>query len=147
MATAFVLLPSVAVAQTQNSITSVVDENLTPIKDSYEYLVDGNEIASSILNNEHISEEVHHIVATNFSDDQCLVIKGKDAFYKSIIEAYAMHKSITLSPDMIWLLISQGFARYVNAHAEELRPQLVYHTGKKDLEVETLTDLLSKDAD
>ena len=147
MAAAFILLPSIAVAQTQNSITFVVDENLTPIKDSCEYLVNGEKIASMILNSEDIPEEVHHIVATSFADEQCLVIGGKDAFYKSIIQAYATHKSITLSPDMIWLLISQGFARYVNGHAEELRPQLVSHRGKIDLKVESAHDLLSNDAD
>ncbi len=144
---AFSLLPTVVGAQAQSSITFVVDEDLTPIKDSYEYLVDGEDIANSILNNEDIPEEMHHIVTTSFADNQCLVIGGKDAFYKSIIRAYASHKSITLSPDMIWLLISQGFARYVNAHAEELRPQLVSHIGKMDLKVETRSDLLSKNAD
>ena len=64
-----------------------------------------------------------------------------------MVKAYAEHKSVTLSPDMMWLLISQGFARYVNAHSEELRSQLVYHEGKQDLAVETKDDLLSSEAD
>jgi hypothetical protein len=64
-----------------------------------------------------------------------------------MVKAYAEHKSVTLSPDMMWLLISQGFARYVNAHSEELRSQLVYHEGKQDLMVMTKDDLLSGKAD
>jgi len=147
MSAAFILLPTVAVAQTQGSITFVVDENLVPIEDPYNYLFDGERIANSILFNEAIPKEAYHIVATSFADAQCMKSMGKDAFYQCIVKAYANHKSITLSPDMIWLLISQGFARYVNAHAEELRPQLVNHTGKMDLAIETDKDLLSGDAD
>lgn len=48
---------------------------------------------------------------------------------------------------MVWLVISQGFARYVNAHAEELRPQLVNHNGKMDLAIMTNKDILADDVD
>ena len=147
MAAAFILLPTVAVAQTQGSITFVVDENLAPIEKSNKYLFDGKRIANSILYGENIPKEAYRIVATSFADAQCMKSMGKDAFYQCIVQAYANHKSITLSPDMIWLLISQGFARYVNAHAEALRPQLVSHAGKMDLAIETQKDLLSGDAD
>ena len=141
------LLPTLADAQTQGSITFVVDEGLEPVEEPYKYLMTGERMASSILHDEDIPKESYHIVATSFADAQCLRGMGKDAFYRCIVRAYANHKSITLSPDMIWLLISQGFARYVNAHAEELRPQLVSHTGKMDLAIETKKDLLSGDAD
>ena len=83
----------------------------------------------------------------SFADAQNLRIVVKDAFFQCMVKAYAEHKSVTLSPDMMWLLISQGFARYVNAHSEELRSQLVYHEGKQDLAVETKDDLLSSEAD
>ncbi len=55
--------------------------------------------------------------------------------------------SVTLSPDMIWLLISQGFAHYVNAHAEELRPLLVSHDAKKKLNVRDDYDFISWETD
>ena len=48
---------------------------------------------------------------------------------------------------MIWLLISQGFGRYVNAHAEKMRPLFVSHSGKEDLVVLAQSDLLSGKAD
>ena len=48
---------------------------------------------------------------------------------------------------MIWLLISQGFARYVNARSRDLRPLLVNHTGTMDLVVESSEGLLSSSAD
>lgn len=44
--------------------------------------------------------------------------------------AFREHRPLVLSPDMLWLLIAQGFANHVNVHAEELRPRLVKHSGK-----------------
>ncbi len=43
---------------------------------------------------------------------------------------------------MIWLLICQGFSRYVNAHTEEMRSALVAFDGKKDLVVKTNKNLI-----
>ena len=36
---------------------------------------------------------------------------------------------------MIWLMIIQGVANHINAHAEELRPRIVSHQGKIGIEV------------
>jgi len=44
--------------------------------------------------------------------------------------AYAEHRPVSLSPDMIWLLICQGVAHHINANAEALRPKLVQHPGQ-----------------
>jgi hypothetical protein len=49
--------------------------------------------------------------------------------------AFNEHRPLVLSPDMLWLLIAQGFANHVNVHAEELRPRLLKHTGKTVVEV------------
>ena len=87
-------------------------------------------------------------IAKSFSDDERFyTFKGKDVFFQTIVRAYAEHRPLVLSPDMVWLLISQGFARYVNAHSDELRNQIVSHTEKMDLVVETEKDLLHEDAD
>jgi hypothetical protein len=40
-----------------------------------------------------------------------------------------------LSPDAVWLTIARGVAQHVRLHAEELRPHLVSHPGRKRLEV------------
>ena len=149
---AFVTMTSYAqkskiVARTQGSITFVVDENLTPINDFYDYLYTGESIAKFMLSEEQIPVDAQRIIATSFSDENNLKLMGKDAFYRSIVEAYANHQSITLSPDMVWLVISQGFARYVNAHAETMRPKLVNHNGKMDLAIQTSKDLLKEDVD
>ena len=65
--------------------------------------------------------------------DKSLVDLGNHAFLKSMHQAYADHRPFVLSPDMIWLLISQGFAHHVNHNAEALRDQFVNFQGKKEL--------------
>jgi hypothetical protein len=44
--------------------------------------------------------------------------------------AFNDHRPLVLSPDMLWLLVAQGFANHINANAEKLRPRLVKHSGK-----------------
>ena len=48
-------------------------------------------------------------------------------------QAYANHRPFVLSPDMIWLLINQGFARHVNANQESMRDLFVDFSGKQSL--------------
>ena len=132
------------ISQSQGRITFVVDENL-PFVDYNKYaLWDGERIAKRIVSNRDELEGTYRIVATSFADQHNLSTMD---VYTALYSAFAKHRSVTLSPDMIWLLISQGFARYVNAHAEELRYLLVSHSGKKELVVITGRDLLSEPAD
>lgn len=137
MAAAILALPMMMNAQTARSITFAVDEGLRPVEDRYKYTFSGQEVATSILAEDNLPKE--KLVTSSFSDLKNLKAWDKDNFYQCVVYAYACHKSLALSPDMIWLLISQGFARYVNAHAEELRPKLVDHTGKMDLVVQFKT--------
>ena len=129
-------------AQSQGSITFVVDENL-PFIDYKFILKDGSQIAENVLSSDREPTDGYHIIATSFADEHNLAYMS---FYSTLITAYANHKSVTLSSDMVWLLISQGFARYINAHSEEVRHRLVSHSGKKELVVNT-DDLFSEDAD
>ena len=52
-------------------------------------------------------------------------------------QAYADHRPFVLSPDMIWLLINQGFAQHVNANHESLRKYFVNFSGKESLIVQS----------
>jgi len=47
------------------------------------------------------------------------------------------HRPVVISPDMVWLMICQGFATHVDQHAEELRDKFVEHQGKLRLKSET----------
>ena len=134
----------------QKSVTFVVDESLSPVeKNNMErFQESGSKAAKSIFHDEGVPGDTHAMIAWSFSDDEKFYIfTGKDVFFKTIVQAYAEHRPLVLSPDMIWVLISQGFARYVNAHSEEMGDRLVSHTGKMDLVVQSDKDLLSEDAD
>ena len=61
--------------------------------------------------------------------------------------AYAEHRPFVLSPDMIWLLISQGFARHVNAKPEKLRNYFVDFSGQLTIVVKSEDDLLNDSAE
>ncbi len=62
-----------------------------------------------------------------------------DVAYHPVVAAIHLafndHRPLVLSPDILWLLVAQGFANHLNANAEELRPQLVKHSGKAVLKV------------
>ena len=146
---ALALIASLATAQT--GVTFVVDENLSPIDYEFgmeKYQNSGSKALKEIFRDEGVPGDTHAMIAWSFADDEKFyTFTGKDVFFKTIVRAYAEHRPLVLSPDMIWVLISQGFARYVNAHPEQLRDQLVSHSGKMDLVVQSDKDLLSGDAD
>jgi hypothetical protein len=62
-----------------------------------------------------------------------------DVYFHPVVAAIHLafkgHRPLVLSPDMLWLLVAQGFANHVNAHAEELRPKFVEHSGKVTIAV------------
>ena len=49
--------------------------------------------------------------------------------------AFAEHRAVCLSPDIIWLTILQGLAHHVNANAQDLRKCFVSHEGKVKISV------------
>ena len=127
--------------RSKKSITFVVDEDLPAPKQTFTMLP-SNEISSQIISKKGIPYVDHHVVKTSFDGEE-LCYLGEDNFYKCIVQAFADHRSLVLSPDMMWLLIGQGFSRYVNAHSEELRDKLVSHQGKMVLKVEKDNDVLN----
>ena len=137
--------------RTKGSITFVVDEHLAPFNEEFPMenaRSKGAKAPWHIFHEEGMPDETQKIIAKSFGDeDWFYVFKGKDVFFQTMVRAYAEHRPLVLSPDMVWLLISQGFARYVNAHSEELRDQIVSHTEKMDLVIETNEDLLHGNPD
>jgi hypothetical protein len=49
--------------------------------------------------------------------------------------SFDQHLPLELSPDHVWIVLAQGFARHVHANAEELRHQFVSHQGRETLSV------------
>ena len=126
----------------KGSITFVVDEDLPAPTGFRQYEIRNGAAVKQLLLRDHTSA-APQIVAASFDDEEELRYLEEDAFYRTMVEAYAGHRPLVLSPDMVWMSISQGFASYVNAHSEEVRHLLVDHEGKIDLVVETTRDPMS----
>jgi Domain of unknown function (DUF4419) len=66
-----------------------------------------------------------------------LVASKLNPFVFAVHTAYEQHRPLTISPDMIWLLICQGFTKHVDYHAEELRNKFVQFSGKRKITIAT----------
>ena len=62
----------------------------------------------------------------------------KRSLIAGLILAYKNHYPITISPDMIWLLILQGYSRFMEKYSELVREKYVNFKGQKVLGVERL---------
>ena len=51
-------------------------------------------------------------------------------------QAYVKHIPICITPDILWMLIVQGFSRHIELNSERLRSKLVQFEGKKTLFVD-----------
>ena len=60
-------------------------------------------------------------LSVNVDADRLVLQYGNHPFFYGMYEAYASHRPFVLSPDMIWLLISQGFSHHINADPEKYR--------------------------
>jgi len=126
-------------ALAQNSGFTFHVEDLEPIERSFQHS-SSYQIANTIV--KYNSADYRNGVIKSSIDGDSLISFGTHSFFKGMINAYASHRGIVLSPDVIWLLISQGFAAHVNLNSEELRDKIVYHQGKKTLEVESPRNLI-----
>lgn len=64
-----------------------------------------------------------------------LIPNGVHPLLAAVGQAFADHRPLTLSPDAVWLTITQGVAQHIRLHAEKLRSDLVSHSGKKELAI------------
>lgn len=87
----------------------------------------------------------YNILAKSEMPDS-LVNFGYNSFFQGMFYAYAEHRPFVLSPDMVWLLINQGFAQHVKVNKESLRNKFVDFNGKKSLVVKSNTLKLNSPA-
>ena len=74
--------------------------------------------------------------------ESCSRYRGKlvaDVVWHPLIAAlqgaFTSHRPLTLSPDIIWLTITQGLAIHINQNAERLRHRFVSHDGKLTIKI------------
>ena len=129
--------------QKQGSITFVVDENLPEPIDGY---FNGKSQAERFeFLGESYYEADQTFIAASFWDQPLMVADAP--FFTGMVRAYADHRPITLSPDLIWMLISQAFSHDVNANPEKFRDKMVDFDGKMDLVVSSNYPLYHQDFD
>lgn len=66
-----------------------------------------------------------------------LVDAGDNPFFSMVCLAYAQHRPIVLSPDIMWIIICNGYSQYVNRNPDKFRQYLVNHDGKETLVIMT----------
>ncbi|OHT05729.1 uncharacterized protein TRFO_26466 [Tritrichomonas foetus] len=101
----------------------VIDlEDLTPPKDLWtEY--------------EPLSKDDNPSLLCTSSKEKLALANYEHPLLQGFCQAFEQHRPITISPDIIWILIVQGFSHHVNYNAEKLRSMFVNFSGKKKLTV------------
>lgn len=69
--------------------------------------------------------------------DELIVETEIHPFISALYHAYADHRPISISPDMIWLLICQGFTTHVHQNSKTLKDKFVTFDGKKKISIRT----------
>ncbi|MBU0488358.1 MAG: DUF4419 domain-containing protein [Bacteroidetes bacterium] len=67
--------------------------------------------------------------------DKKLVASRMHPFIAALHYGFAHHRLVSISPDMAWLMILQGFARHIYYYSDSLKTALVDFPGKKKLQV------------
>ena len=127
------------------SITFVVDENLPAPKQVVEPMA-GADVAEGLIYNlcgseADIADETG-IIASSLDGDSLIYCENINGLYQSLVKAFEDHRPITLTPDVIWIVISQGLAYHVNTYPEQVRDRIVDFQGKK-----TLLTIVPEDTD
>ena len=73
---------------------------------------------------------IHHKFDTNATE---FFNYEKKSLIAGLASAYGNHFPINVSPDMIWLLILQGYSRFMDKYSELVREKYVNFQGKKTL--------------
>ncbi|OHT09589.1 uncharacterized protein TRFO_21474 [Tritrichomonas foetus] len=84
---------------------------------------------------ESIQSRYSNACCSSFKND--LVVFREHPVLDGFVRAYIEHRPVTISPDILWLLIVQGFSYHVEYNSEKLRSKFVNFQGKEKLSVDT----------
>lgn len=88
----------------------------------------------TILKNKGVSKVYY--CSSNLNDKFISNIEDK-SLLQGYYNAYVNHCPITITPDILWMLIVQGFSRHVEKNSEELRNKFVNFQGKKEIKLDS----------
>ncbi|MFN7730397.1 MAG: DUF4419 domain-containing protein [Pirellula sp.] len=77
----------------------------------------------------------HRVEACSGKDRKLIKNFDPHPLVGAVALAYARHYPLVLSPDIVWLTITQGLARHIQSNAEDLRHHFVSHQGKATITV------------
>lgn len=107
-------------------------------KTGYTFSVNKVKIAEKVLRETSLQE----IIKQKFGEPEAysknsekMIFARNHPFVEAIHHSFASHRPLIISPDHIWLLITQGFAAHVDNNAEKLRDKFVKHKGKMIIKV------------
>ena len=94
-------------------------------------------ILSTDINAAILSEEkkIYHCSSDLRAKKYVLGLQGLTVL-QGYYKAYVNHIPICITPDILWMLIIQGFSRHIDLNSERLRNKLVQFEGKKTLFVD-----------
>lgn len=75
------------------------------------------------------------IEACSKYDGELVANVGNHSLIVAMHLAYGKHYPLVLSPDILWLTITQGLAQHIKKNAESLRHKFVSHQGKLRIKV------------
>ena len=94
-------------------------------------------IEPGLVKKEKLEKIYGNYISTSMKSNQEIIFDhGCHPVLQGFVNAYKNHRPVTISPDIIWLLIIQGFSQHVSANAEQLRPMFVNFDGQKELVVD-----------
>lgn len=129
----------------ENSITFEVERFLPKPKQKL-FFYDGEELEKRLQSDESLDNIENRCITSSFRNET-LGYVGSDVLYKCMVNAFADHRPIILSPDMIWLVLCQAFSHHIKLNHKKYRSRIVRHKGFKTLKIITTSDLLSEAAD
>lgn len=90
------------------------------------------DINAAILSTE---KKIYHCSSDLRAKKYVLGLQGLTVL-QGYYKAYVNHIPICITPDILWMLIIQGFSRHIDLNSERLRNKLVQFEGKKTLFVD-----------
>ena len=129
--------------------TRLINDSLSASRAEYIASQLASKLIDNMITNQEYSSAIvpgkkylNGVIKTSLGDEN-LVNCDFNTFSKGMMQAFAYHRPVVLSPDMIWLLISQAFAHHINLNADELRDRIVEHEVKMLLTAVSDVDLLA----
>ena len=82
-----------------------------------------------------LREQAGPVLAHGGDPEMRVLAVEAPSLLRAIHHAFAEHRPLVISPDAVWLTITQGVAQHVRLNAERLRERLVRHRGRARIEV------------